>query len=111
MSRITLKKSETRDMVKKLTGYELNEIIQLINDDMSNYVGKQYRNYNAKTYGGGTLIIDEIPVAIIICDLIIELGQYSRTTTKLVTTWSKEMGCRIYRINYKFDDLNGKGVF
>ena len=110
MARITINKSKTEKMVRCLTGYELNEIIQLINDDMVKYEPKQYRNYNAKTYGGGTLIIDEIPVAIIICDLIIELGQYSRTTTKLVTEWAKEMGCRIYRIKYRFDDLNREEV-
>ena len=110
--RITLTKTESKVMVKRLTGYELNEIIQLINDDMSKYDAEQFSNkYNAKTYGGGTLIIDEIPVAIMICDVVIELGQYSRSTTKIVTTWAKVLGCRIYRIKYRYCDLNGKGVF
>lgn len=108
MVRTNIKKSETREMIKNLIGWTLEEIIEAIEFDTQNNEGKKFHNCNAETYDR-TLVSYGKPVAIRIGFIVIELGKYSTSTSKQVTKWAEESGCEIYNISYKFDELR-KGV-
>ena len=108
MVRTNIKKSETREMIKNLIGWELEEIIEAIEFDMSNNKGKKFHNCNAETYDR-ILVSHDTPVAIRVGFIVIELGKYSASTSNQVTKWAEESGCEIYTIGYKYDELR-KGV-
>ena len=108
MARTNIKKTETREMIKNLIGWTLEEIAEVIEFDIENNEGEKFNKCNAKIYDR-TLVSYDKPVAIKIGFIVIELGKYSTSTSKQVTKWAEESGCEIYNIAYKFDELR-KGV-